>query len=168
MSDQISVQIKSEINETREKVKDQNVKVKEELLDIQLQSMKDNLIFYNIPEVNGEDCVSEIHKFIEEKLHIKSAKENVKIKSANRLGKEGEKIRPILVNFDSYTKRQEIRKCSPLLKGTDFGISEQLPSEILKRGEHFYQNLRNLETGNLKHTLYGTKFSWRGKEYVPT
>lgn len=154
---QISEQ-KNEIDLTRKKVKDESVKMKEELMiDIQMKEMKNNLVFYNIPEVEGED---------KENLNIVENERKINIKNASRIGKEGDRIRPLLVKFSNYFQKQEVRKSAVNLKDTNFGISEQLPVEILKRRKNLLPKLRALKENNIKAYFVRDKLFVAGKEYV--
>lgn len=164
---QISEQ-KNEIDLTRKKVKDESVKMKEELMiDIQMKEMKNNLVFfYNIPEVEGEDCVNNLHIFFKENLNIVENERKINIKNASRIGKEGDRIRPLLVKFSNYFQKQEVRKSAVNLKDTNFGISEQLPVEILKRRKNLLPKLRALKENNIKAYFVRDKLFVAGKEYV--
>ncbi|CAC5416969.1 unnamed protein product [Mytilus coruscus] len=51
-------------------MKRENDRLQNELLEVQMKAMSNNLIFYNIPEVNDENCRYTIGKFCEEKLKI--------------------------------------------------------------------------------------------------
>ena len=44
-----------------------------------LAGMRDNLIFYNLPESKDKDTTNLIHGLLEEKFDIKDARVNVKI-----------------------------------------------------------------------------------------
>jgi hypothetical protein len=49
-----------------------------------------------------------------------------------KLGKKSDKTRPILVKFASFENRDFVKKNAKNLKGSSYGISEQLPAEIIK------------------------------------
>jgi hypothetical protein len=54
------------------------------------------------------------------------------ITDAFRLGKKSDKTRPILVKFASFENRDFVKKNTKKSKGSSYGISEQLPAEIMK------------------------------------
>lgn len=61
--------------------KNENV-LKSQVLDMQCRSMRDNLIFYRIPEQREEtddDCVQKILTFIEDNLKIQNARTEIKL-----------------------------------------------------------------------------------------
>ena len=60
------------------------------VLDMQCRSMRDNLIFYKIPEAVGEtdaDCVQKVLDLIENDLEIENANRDIKLHRAHRMGK---------------------------------------------------------------------------------
>lgn len=111
--------------------------LKAQVLDIQCRSMRDNLIFFGIPEERGEtdeDCVRKILTFMEEKLEIESASDHIKLHRAHRMGRfNPTKVRPIVAKFAYYPDRERVRKSAGKLKNTSFGISQQFPKEIMDK-----------------------------------
>ncbi|XP_052783261.1 uncharacterized protein LOC128219493 [Mya arenaria] len=79
---------------------------KDEIQDLRCRSMRDNLMFYNIPEDAEENCERKVLSFIDEKLKIPNAAE-IGLHRAQRAAKQ--------------------------LKGTNFGISEQYPREVMEK-----------------------------------
>lgn len=133
----------------------------EDLLDLQCRSMRDNLLFYGIPEVQGENCINVIHKFCEEKLNMPDASEKIKIDRAHRFGRRDQRTgnRPIVAKFNFYQDRDEIKSKGKQLGGTTFGISEQFPAEIARRRRvlmpKFKQAKREMKNARLiKDKLY--------------
>ncbi|CAC5404291.1 unnamed protein product [Mytilus coruscus] len=117
--DKVSKQMKSvsgeknsvdEINASVESMKKENNKLKDELIDIQMKSMQNNLIFYNIKETEEEICSEIIGRFCENNMKIDGAATKVVISDAHRLGKKGEKTRPILVKFSTFESRDLVKK----------------------------------------------------------
>lgn len=110
--------------------------LKAQVLDIQCRSMRDNLIFYRIPEQKDEtddDCARKILSFIEEHLEIENASRDIKLHRAHRMGKfNNSKVRPIVAKFAFYPDREKVRKSAGKLKNTNFGISQQFPKEIME------------------------------------
>jgi hypothetical protein len=56
-----------------EKLENENTLLNKSLIDLQARSMRDNLIFYNIPETRDEETTPIIHKLLEEKMGMKDA-----------------------------------------------------------------------------------------------
>ncbi|KAJ8307756.1 hypothetical protein KUTeg_014692 [Tegillarca granosa] len=133
MTKQINNQA-ADIDKTFVEVKSENDRLKHELLDIKMRSMRDNLLFFNITETNGEDCVNVIDEFCGNKLGIRDAKD-IKIDRAHRIGKyRDNKPRPIVAKFNFYGDRERIRKLGKeKLDGKTYKITQQLPQEIRER-----------------------------------
>ena len=82
--DSLLLKIKKNI-ETEQSKKESDLKA--QVLDIQCSSMRDNLIFFGIPEEKGEtdeDCVRKILSFIEEQLDMEAASIHIKLHRAHR------------------------------------------------------------------------------------
>ena len=81
-------------------------------MDIQCRSMRDNLIFYRIPEQKDEtddDCARKILSFIEGHLEIENASRDIKLHRAHRMGKfNNSKVRPIVAKFAFYPDREKV------------------------------------------------------------
>ncbi|CAB4026051.1 Hypothetical predicted protein [Paramuricea clavata] len=90
--------------EKLEKEKENEI-LNKSVIDLKSRSMRDNLIFYNIPESKDEDTTNIIHKLLEEKLHLEDASKKIKIDRTHRLGRQkqaAEKPRPIIAKFNFY------------------------------------------------------------------
>ena len=81
-----------------------------------------------------EDCVRKVLSLIEENLSIQNARTEIKLHRAHRMGRYNPtKIRPIVAKFVLYPDREMVRKNAGKLKGTNFGISQQFPREIMEK-----------------------------------
>lgn len=121
--------------EAEQSVKENDLRA--QVLDIQCRNMRDNLIFYRLPEEQGEtdnDCMRKILSFIEEKLEIENATSEIKLHRAHRMGKyDPTRIRPIVAKFAYYPDRERVRKNASKLRDTNFGISQQFPKSIMEK-----------------------------------
>ena len=110
---------------------------KSQILDMQCRSMRDNLMFYRIPEERGEtddSCVEKVLGLIEDVLGIENARDTIKLHRAHRIGKfNASKIRPIVAKFAFFPDREKVRTSAGKLKGTEYGISQQFPREIMDK-----------------------------------
>jgi small-conductance mechanosensitive channel len=116
-----------------EKLEEDNATLRGKIVDIQARSMRDNLLFFNIPENDKENTTELIHELLESKMEIKEARSNVKIDRSHRIGRKREdqrKPRPIVVKFNFHRDREHVRLNAKKLKGTNIGVSEQFPEEI--------------------------------------
>ena len=104
--------------------------LREKVIDLQARSMRDNLLFFNMPESNEEDTTEMIHKLLETKMGMEDARTKVKIDRSHRIGRkreENHKPRPIVVKFNYHQDREFVRLNARKLKGTNIGVSEQFP-----------------------------------------
>lgn len=143
-----------------------NAQMKEEILDLQCRSMRDNLLFYNIKEAQNketEDCVRIIQDICSSELEIM---EDVSIERAHRIGKrESGKIRPIVVKFTRFPQRELVRKSAYKLKNTDLSISEQFPREIQDRRKQLLPVLKQAKANNRKTVFVKDKLFIDGRLY---
>ena len=158
--------VDKKITETLSVIKEENDKLKRELTDFQMRSMRNNLIFYNINETEEENCAEVITNFCDEHLKIENSATKLSINDAYRLGKKGDKIRPILVKFASFENRDFVKKNAKNLKGSTYGISEQLPNDILKRRKEKLPILKDLRDRDLKAYFVKDKIYVNGKEFI--
>ncbi|KAK6175264.1 hypothetical protein SNE40_013762 [Patella caerulea] len=133
---------KSDTSERLREMEKLSILLKQEVVDLKCRSMRDNLLFFGITEKNDENCIDIIHDFIVEHLQISDSRERIKIDRAHRIGKpisqHGDSVpnvrpRPIVVKFNYYQDRKEIKSKSKLLTDSNFGISEQLPRDIVMK-----------------------------------
>ena len=107
--------------------------MRSKIVDLQARSMRDNLLFFNIPETAEENKTKIIHDLLEQKLQIEDARNSIKIDRSHRIGRKREvnqNPRPIVVKFNYRQDRENVRRNASKLKGTRIGISEQFPEEI--------------------------------------
>lgn len=112
--------------------------LREQLLVTEARSMRDNLMFYNIPEDNtlGKDMESTLRAFLREEMSISD--EDMKSISFDRVHRIGAKraqwSRPIVAKFTtSKGKDIVLRHTKNLRRDKNFGVNEQLPRELEER-----------------------------------
>ena len=114
--------IKTDQNKGKEriqKLEEDNKVLRSKIIDLQARSMRDNLLFFNIPENERENTTDIVHKILE-KMKIRDAQNTVRIDRSHRIGKKREgnrKPRPTVVNF--YQDREYVRTHARKLKGTN-------------------------------------------------
>ena len=74
-----TVQIDKKTQERLVELEATNTNILNSVIDLKARSMRNNLIFYNIDEKEGENTTSLIHNILEEHLGIENASMNVKI-----------------------------------------------------------------------------------------
>ena len=111
----------------------ENKSLKGDITDMKSRSMKDNLIFSNIPEKENEtpDVTEHIlREFLE--LNLKMEKQdvtNIRFDRVHRIHGQ-RKPRAIMATFCDFKQRQNVRGKSRALKGTHYYINIQFPPEI--------------------------------------
>ena len=111
----------------------ENKSLKGDIIDMKSRSIRDNLIFSNIPENENEtpDVTEHIpHEFLE--LNLKMEKQdvtNIRFDRVHRIHGQ-RKPRAIVAKFCDFKQRQNVRGKSSALKGTNYYIKEQFSSEI--------------------------------------
>ena len=106
--------------------------------------MRDNLVFYNIPESEAaedrdgpEELISNVIKEklgIQEKVHF----EIVHIMGSRRNADRSPKARPIVAKFSSNKQKGKVKGEGAKLKGINIGMSKQFPKEIQERRKELW------------------------------
>ena len=136
----------------------------EELLDVQTRSMRDNLLFYNIKEIGGqEDCKQKIQMLCQQSLGITDA---IEIDRAHRIGKSvRDKTRPIVAKFRSSDQREMVRRSSHLLRGSGVSVSEQFPKPVQERRRALVPVMKKAKQEGKKAVLVKDKLYIEGVLY---
>ena len=125
--------------------------MQEDLLYMQSQNMRNNLIFAKVPETDNEDPAKTeaiVRDFMVEKLQIaKSVVDDIKFERVHRMGaKTNAYSRNIVAKFTLYKDRETVKRHRFNLRGTHFSIFEQFPREInccLRAATNESQKTRN-------------------------
>lgn len=104
-------------------------------LYLEAYSRRENIKFNNIrEEVEREDTEEVLRNFLENEIGLRDAR-SVEIQRVHRLGKKKEdsRPRPILARFLRYKDCENILALGHRLRGTNYQMFTDLPSEIVKR-----------------------------------
>ena len=128
--------LESEISELQsEKMKSEQDKLslKEDIIDLKCCSMRDNMIFFGLPEPTGsihdmpgesnannpassttnrniENCEEKVLDFCEKVLKITNPRESISIDRAHRMGgKIANKTRPVVVKFKDTNSKMRVK-----------------------------------------------------------
>ena len=151
-----------------EKLEEDNATLRDKIVDIQARSMRDNLLFFNIPENDKENTTELIHELLESKMEIKEARSNVKIDRSHRIGRKREdqrKPRPIVVKFNFHQDREHVRLNAKKLKGTNIGVSEQFPEEIERIRKTLYPELKKAKSEGKRAKIVRDKLIIEGRVF---
>ena len=164
------------LNSTIREMTQKQEEMKAKLLDSEFRSMRDNLIFYGIPEGTGPNSENEqeasdrlVKNIINDVLKINPA--DIVFDRAHRLGnpRKATKPRPIIVKFHYYSQHEKVRKVAfdlkADLKKSNYGVGIQLPKEWRDARRNLsavYQNEK--EKGN-RVKFVGNKLYINESEY---
>ena len=148
--------------------------VREDILDLQARSMRDNLLFMGFRECDSfesrraEICTKSIHDFCRDTLKISDAHDAIKIERAHRLGKYNkDKTRPIVVKFNHYPDKMLIKnRASSELKESQFRVTEQFPKGIQEKRKYLSEALMKARNAGRTATLSYDKLYIDGKMYT--
>lgn len=169
--------LKSENDELRKVLTDMqevNKSLKDDLIDLKCRSMRDNLVFTNIPEDfqnhdgrRFKDTEEVLNKFLNEKLQIN----DVKFERVHRVPdtgrRAGNRPRTIVAKFSMFKERESVRRSGYKLKGTNIGIHEQFPEEIEAKRRELYPLMRKCRQENKKTVLVRDKLYVDGVQVRP-
>ena len=111
-------------------------RLKDDLLYIQSQSMRNNLIFGNIPEKDNErsdETESILRGFMVDKLKIaEDLVRSIHFERVHRTGRKSERMRHrhIVAKFSYFKDRETVRRQAKHLNHTEYFLFEQYPREI--------------------------------------
>ena len=136
------------------------------LEDLEWREIRDNLIFYNVEESNGENCRLVIEKFLTEEMKVPRqliySAENltgeVRIDVAHRIGRFTPKGRPVVVKFVTRQGKEYVMKHAKNLKGKKFSVSEQLPSKMKERRQAQTDTLKQLRQSHPDKKSHNIRF----------
>ncbi|MEW8546032.1 MAG: hypothetical protein AB2693_21120, partial [Candidatus Thiodiazotropha sp.] len=115
-------------------------------LDLEARSRRRNLLFKGFSENRRENCFEEVRHFIQSKLNIDR---DMYLERAHRLGRfNPSKTRPIIVAFRDFCDIDEILNASSQLKGTEYGVSKDYPSEISKARQSLWNQFKTVRANN--------------------
>ncbi len=137
----------------RTTIDDQNMRI----LQLEAQTRKDNLRFYNIPETRNKTAEEDLRDFMRKNLRLEPR--NIDLSTVYRVGVANvmnNRPRCILARFIHGSDRDSVKAAAVNLKGTRFGISEDLPPEWARiRREAYLTHIREAKQ-------QGKRVRWRG------
>ena len=168
----------SSLNENIGQMEKEVERINDKILDQEFRSMRENLIFYNIPETqqstqsDSEKCDLLVKELIENKLQINAS--NILLDRAHRLGNKiiPNKPRPIIVKFHYYKDREQVRTAAQHmkedLKKANLGVGIQLPKEWRDARKQLYPVMQSEKSKGNNVRFIGEKLFINGQLYKPT
>lgn len=135
-----------------------------EVTYLQAQSMRNNLVFTNIPEApeeKNEDTEVKLRSFLVDKMKI--AQDQVDKLSFERVHRMGHNrnggYRNIVAKFTLYKEKEFVRKQWKTLMGTPFFVNEQLPKEVVDKRKRLLPRMKAArEQGKTSWISYDTLY----------
>lgn len=148
-------------------------RMNDKVLDNEFRSMRENLIFYGIPEagnIQAERCDVAVKEFIEKNLKMDTS--NLLFDRAHRLGnKISSKPRPIIVKFHYFHDREKVRSTAynlrNELKNANLGVGVQLPKEWREARKKLYPVMQAEKRQGHSVKFVGEKLYVNGHLYKP-
>lgn len=123
--------------------------------NLERQCRRKNLILFGAEEI--EKSYDELEKMVINIIntYIKISCDTYNIEAVRRLGKKGEKVRPIVITFNTLGFKLKIQKNKHNLQNTYYYLKEDYPIEVLnKRKELQVQLQKEKEAGNTAFIKY--------------
>ena len=143
----------------------------DKLLDLEARSMRENLIFYGLPEVQtqggemmtqSENCEQLVKELISNKMQMDPS--SITMDRAHRLGgPRAKKPRPIIVKFHRYSDREDVRMKSrdttikTALNGSNLGVGVQQPQQYREARKALSDYAKTEEERGNKARIVGNK-----------
>ena len=146
------------LEEALSKVQLENKRLKDEMVDLKSRSMRDNLLFSNIPETTNEtprDTEKILRDFLKNTVKMDvNIVDNIQFDRVHRIG-GSRSPRVIVAKFNQFQQRQLVREQSKNLRGTNFYINEQYPPEIVAERKELSRIMkRKREEGHNVRLVY--------------
>ena len=114
------------------------------------------------------ESTQRMRNYIIKQLKVTPAEmRNIGIERAHRIGtpKRG-KARPIIAKFSFFKEKEYIRSQAKNLSGTNFGLAEDYPKEILQVRKELIPNLREAKEKGKKASIRFDKLIVDGKLFA--
>ena len=143
----------------------ENLRMKD--LYLEAYSRRENIIFRNINETPWENVEKKLRDFLRDELKYEHH-DTVEIQRIHR-NPSSSKPRPIIARFLRYKDCEEILALGRNLKGTDYSMYMDLPSEIVKKRRLLVPILKKAKENRIPASFSKSKpdkLFVRGKEWL--
>lgn len=152
MKEDITNAINNKINERFRDLEERNElleeKIKNQQQNFEYLSTRRNVLFFGVAEeeIHYSELESKILSLIINDMQITCGKSNIEF--VRRIGKRGNKIRPVVVTFTTMGKKIEILRKKKTITDKSYYVKEDFPKEVLnKRKELQSQLIKERESG---------------------
>ncbi|XP_075990513.1 uncharacterized protein LOC142986126 [Anticarsia gemmatalis] len=122
---------------------------------LEKQARVRNLVFFGIEEKEKsyDDLQTNITNFINERFN--TSLEARDIQEIRRIGKQGDRPRPIIITFATLGQKINILKQKRVLKDTQFYLKEDFPKQVLEKRKELQEQAKlEKEKGNIVRIKY--------------
>ena len=153
----------------RDEYKGNNRQLQEDILKLQAQSMKENIIISGVAENDDrfEDTEAVVRKVFSDNLKLTDANE-IGLQAVHRLKrKPNGGPRSIVVRFEKRKDKTLVLSAGPKLQGTNMHVFEQFPAEISERRKKLLPKLYEMRDRGYYAELRYDKLFVNGRLYNP-
>jgi hypothetical protein len=164
-----------ELGEQNQQLSGQVAEIKAELDDLktkdlylEVYSRRENIIFRNIPETPWENTEEKLREFLRDDLDY-SNYDTVEFQRVHR-NPSKTSPRPIIARLLRYKDCEEILRLGKNLKGSNFSMFPDLPTEIVRRRRELVPILKKAKANKIPASFSKAKpdkLFVRGKEWKP-
>lgn len=149
-----------ELSDRMKTLESDNKDLKSEIVDVKARSMRDNLLFSNIPEKPNETpeiTEAVLREFMN--TDLKMDVEQIRAIKFDRVHRIAGRNQPrvIVAKFKDFKERQDVKSRSKTLRGTNFYINEQFPPEINAQRKELKQVMKEKRNQGHKTNLVYNK-----------
>ena len=154
------------INTQTSEIEKQLEYLQERIVSQEERSMRDNLLFFGIPEEEKENTEALLCTFIKNKLPSVHGIFPISFERVHRFGKQRHGPKPIVAKFSFHKDREAVRRSGRDLKGSpQFSIREQYPHEIYQRRQKLQPKFKEARSKNLRASLHLDSLQVENTEY---
>jgi hypothetical protein len=131
---EVITSVKSEVESVRikcTKLEEENGRLFKKIEDLENQSRRSNLIFYNVPEDEKEEwstTESKVLDIVNKTMKVSTSEYD--IERAHRLGRKGQRNRPIIVRFAHFKKKDTILRAAKHLRQSRIQVTEDYSKQV--------------------------------------
>ena len=117
-------------------LKSKNNNLQERIINIEIYTRRENLIFLGVDQKEDENCVDVIRNVIRNTMKIENVDE-IKFDRCHRLPSKN-LPQPLIARFNWSYDRERVWQCRKLLKNSGISIREDFPKEVVDRRNSLY------------------------------
>lgn len=148
-----------------------NERLKSEMTDLKSRSMRDNLVFLNVPEIQQEkqsDTEKVLSEFLVRELQMDQTEVNIKFDAVHRFGRLDKKPRKIVAKFSSRKDKERVKSEARKNRNSNFKVFDQYPEEVVRERQRLVPIMKAVrDKGNDAYITYN-KLIVNGRPYAET